>query len=57
LIPSRGRVKEETIYSNGKNGNIKLKKGLIQIRDSGHGLMYQFPDKFTKVVSTFLAGG
>lgn len=27
---------------------------LIQIRDSGHGLMYQFPDKFTKVVSTFL---
>jgi len=27
---------------------------LIQIRDSGHGLMYQFPDKFTKVISTFL---
>jgi pimeloyl-ACP methyl ester carboxylesterase len=27
---------------------------LIQIRDSGHGLMYQYPDKFTKVVSTFL---
>ena len=27
---------------------------LVQIRDSGHGLMYQFPDKFTKVVSTFL---
>jgi pimeloyl-ACP methyl ester carboxylesterase len=27
---------------------------LVQIRDSGHGLMYQFPGKFTKVVSTFL---
>jgi len=27
---------------------------LIQIRDSGHGLMYHFPDKFTNVVSTFL---
>jgi pimeloyl-ACP methyl ester carboxylesterase len=27
---------------------------LVQIRDSGHGLMYQYPDKFTKVVSTIL---
>jgi pimeloyl-ACP methyl ester carboxylesterase len=27
---------------------------LVQVRDSGHGLMYQFPDKFTRVVSTFL---
>jgi pimeloyl-ACP methyl ester carboxylesterase len=27
---------------------------LVQLRDSGHGLMYQFPDKFTKVISTFL---
>jgi pimeloyl-ACP methyl ester carboxylesterase len=27
---------------------------LVQIRDSGHGLMYQYPDKFTRVVSTFL---
>jgi pimeloyl-ACP methyl ester carboxylesterase len=27
---------------------------LIQLRDSGHGLMYQYPDKFAKVVSTFL---
>jgi pimeloyl-ACP methyl ester carboxylesterase len=27
---------------------------LVQITDSGHGLMYQFPDKFTKVVLTFL---
>jgi pimeloyl-ACP methyl ester carboxylesterase len=27
---------------------------LVQIRDAGHGLMYQFPDKFSKVVSTFL---
>ena len=27
---------------------------LVQIRDSGHGLMYQYPDKFSKVVSTFL---
>jgi pimeloyl-ACP methyl ester carboxylesterase len=28
--------------------------GLVQIRDSGHGLMYQYPDQFSKVVSTFL---
>jgi pimeloyl-ACP methyl ester carboxylesterase len=27
---------------------------LVQIRDAGHGLMYQFPDKFSKAVSTFL---
>jgi hypothetical protein len=27
---------------------------LNQIRDSGHGLMYQYHNKFTKVVSTFL---
>jgi pimeloyl-ACP methyl ester carboxylesterase len=27
---------------------------LIQIRDAGHGLMYQFPNKLTEVVSTFL---
>jgi pimeloyl-ACP methyl ester carboxylesterase len=27
---------------------------LVQIRDSGHGLMYQYPDKFTNIVSTFL---
>jgi pimeloyl-ACP methyl ester carboxylesterase len=27
---------------------------LVQIRDAGHGLMYQIPDKFSKVVSTFL---
>jgi pimeloyl-ACP methyl ester carboxylesterase len=27
---------------------------LIQIRDAGHGLMYQYPDKFNNVVLTFL---
>jgi pimeloyl-ACP methyl ester carboxylesterase len=27
---------------------------LVQIEDAGHGLMYQYPDKFSKVVSTFL---
>jgi pimeloyl-ACP methyl ester carboxylesterase len=27
---------------------------LVQIRDAGHGLIYQFPDKFSKVVLTFL---
>jgi pimeloyl-ACP methyl ester carboxylesterase len=27
---------------------------LVQIKDTGHGLMYQYPDKFSKVVSTFL---
>ena len=27
---------------------------LSQIRDAGHGLMYQYPDKFNKVISTFL---
>jgi pimeloyl-ACP methyl ester carboxylesterase len=27
---------------------------LVQIRDSGHGLQYHYPDQFSKVVSTFL---
>ena len=27
---------------------------LVRIKGAGHGLMYQFPDKFSKVVSTFL---
>ena len=27
---------------------------LVQIRDAGHGLMYQYPEAFTKVVATFL---
>jgi pimeloyl-ACP methyl ester carboxylesterase len=27
---------------------------LSQIRDAEHGLMYQYPDKFSKVISTFL---
>jgi len=27
---------------------------LVQVRDAGHGLMYQYPETFTKVVSTFL---
>jgi pimeloyl-ACP methyl ester carboxylesterase len=27
---------------------------LIQIRDAGHRLMYQYPDKFSNIVSTFL---
>lgn len=27
---------------------------LIQIKDAGHGWMYQYPEKFTKVVKTFL---
>src|SRR5919202_3386537 len=27
---------------------------VIQIKGAGHGLMYQYPDKFSKVVSTFL---
>lgn len=27
---------------------------LVQIKDAGHGWMYQYPDKFTKVIKTFL---
>jgi pimeloyl-ACP methyl ester carboxylesterase len=27
---------------------------LVQIRDAGHGLMYQFPDEFNRVLMTFL---
>jgi pimeloyl-ACP methyl ester carboxylesterase len=27
---------------------------IIQIKGAGHGMMYQFPDKFSKAVSTFL---
>jgi pimeloyl-ACP methyl ester carboxylesterase len=26
----------------------------VRIRGRGHGLMYQYPDKFSKVISTFL---
>ena len=29
---------------------------LIQVEDAGHGLMNQYPDKFSKVVSEFLEG-
>lgn len=28
---------------------------LVQIRDAGHGLMYQYPEMFAKVVETFLS--
>jgi pimeloyl-ACP methyl ester carboxylesterase len=28
---------------------------LVQIKDAGHGLMYQYPEKFTKIVETFLS--
>lgn len=27
---------------------------LVQIRDAGHGLMYQYPDKINRIVTTFL---
>jgi pimeloyl-ACP methyl ester carboxylesterase len=27
---------------------------LVQIRDAGHGLMYQYPDKIARIVTTFL---
>ena len=27
---------------------------LVQIKDAGHGLMCQYPDKFNKVLQTFL---
>jgi pimeloyl-ACP methyl ester carboxylesterase len=27
---------------------------LVQIREAGHGLMYQFPENFTRIVETFL---
>src|SRR5918998_3123895 len=27
---------------------------LIQVKDAGHGWMYQYPEKFTKIVKTFL---
>ena len=29
---------------------------LVQIRDAGHGLMYQYPETFTTIVETFLNG-
>lgn len=28
---------------------------LVQIRDAGHGLMYQFPETFTRIIETFLS--
>ncbi|MGC2597900.1 MAG: alpha/beta fold hydrolase [Nitrososphaeraceae archaeon] len=27
---------------------------LVQIKDAGHGWMYQYPEKFSKVIQTFL---
>ena len=27
---------------------------LVQIRDVGHGLMYQYPDEFSRIISTFM---
>ena len=27
---------------------------LVQIKDAGHGLMYQYPETFTSIVKTFL---
>jgi pimeloyl-ACP methyl ester carboxylesterase len=27
---------------------------LVQIRDAGHGLMYLYPDKIARIVTTFL---
>ena len=27
---------------------------LVQIKGAGHGLMYQFPEKFTTIIETFL---
>jgi hypothetical protein len=27
----------------------------VQFKNAGHGLMYQYPDRFSKVVLTFLA--
>jgi pimeloyl-ACP methyl ester carboxylesterase len=27
---------------------------LVQIKGAGHGLTYQYPEKFTKIVRTFL---
>jgi hypothetical protein len=27
---------------------------LVQVRNAGHGLMNQYPDKFNMIVSTFL---
>jgi pimeloyl-ACP methyl ester carboxylesterase len=27
---------------------------LVQIRDAGHGLMYQYPDEFNRLLMTFL---
>lgn len=27
---------------------------LVQIRDAGHGLIYQYPDEFSRIISTFM---
>jgi hypothetical protein len=50
-----------TVKSEGQRNSSTLSKGdripstwLIQIRTAGHGLMYQYLDQFSRVVSTFL---
>ena len=50
-----------TVKSEGQRNSSTLSKGdripstwLIQIRIARQGLMYQYPDQFSRVVSTFL---
>jgi pimeloyl-ACP methyl ester carboxylesterase len=28
---------------------------LVQIQEAGHGVMYQYPEKFSKIIETFLS--
>jgi pimeloyl-ACP methyl ester carboxylesterase len=56
--PTLAIVGRDDMWTPAANSLIIAEKipgaSVIQIKGAGHGLMYQFPDKFSKVVSTFL---
>jgi pimeloyl-ACP methyl ester carboxylesterase len=51
-------VGTEDIFTPATNSLILVERipssWLVQIRDAGHGLMYQYPDEFNRVLMTFL---
>jgi pimeloyl-ACP methyl ester carboxylesterase len=51
-------VGTEDIFTPAANSLILVERipssWLVQIRDAGHGLMYQYPDEFNRVLMTFL---
>ena len=53
-----GLVRTDDVFTPAANSLMTASKNpaawLVQIRDAGHGLMYQDPDQFNGIVSAFL---